>query len=71
MSPNVYIVTVGTGNDKGQVRLDMVEDAVQAVADHSVDNALVVMRSTCASEPPAILLLRFWRPAAGLRCFLP
>ena len=47
VSPNVYIVTVGTPlGDKGQVRLDMVEDAVQAVADHSVDNALVVMRST-------------------------
>jgi UDP-N-acetyl-D-mannosaminuronic acid dehydrogenase len=46
-SPSVYIVTVGTPlGDNGQVRLDMVEAAVQAVAEHSADNALVVMRST-------------------------
>lgn len=45
--PSVYVVTVGTPlGDDGQVRLDMVMDASRAVAEHSSDNALVVMRST-------------------------
>lgn len=45
--PSVYVVTVGTPlGDDGHVRLDMVTDAAQAVAEHSADNALVVMRST-------------------------
>jgi len=45
--PTVYMITVGTPlGDDGHVRLDMVQDAVQAVAEHSANNALVVMRST-------------------------
>ncbi len=47
IQPASYVVTVGTPLDEqGRVRLDMVEAAAGAVAEHSAGDALVVMRST-------------------------
>ncbi len=48
---SVFIITVGTPLDeKGKVRLDMVENVCREVALHLKDNDLVIMRSTVKLE---------------------
>ncbi len=46
-SASTFIITVGTPlNDDGQVRLDMIQNAAQQVANHMKQDSLVIMRST-------------------------